>query len=254
MQFDRIISVRNNRTVFRDGELCIKVLEDDFPASFVLSEATNMVAAAEAGLDVPKLREVNLHGNKRLITYDYIVGSPILCSDRDDADFRAQRLNLLIDAQLSINGIRCPECIRNPRTVPNFRSTGTACTAHDEPNAADIVQIAFNSGKHAAFAGDKLCHGNLTPENVILSSGGELYIIDWAYAYPGTPESDAAICCLILWLTCGEQTAREYFELYLKRNGSCSSDAITTLLPFAASMLYNRENAAGKKLLLSIMK
>ncbi|MFR7610070.1 MAG: hypothetical protein ACLUZ4_04705 [Christensenellaceae bacterium] len=40
MQFDRIISVRNNRTVFRDGELCIKVLEDDFPASFVLSEAT----------------------------------------------------------------------------------------------------------------------------------------------------------------------------------------------------------------------
>ena len=53
MQFDRIISVRNNRTVFRDGELCIKVLEDDFPASFVLSEATNMVAAAEAGLNVP---------------------------------------------------------------------------------------------------------------------------------------------------------------------------------------------------------
>ena len=126
MQFDRIISVRNNRTVFRDGELCIKVLEDDFPASFVFSEATNMVAAAEAGLNVPKLREVNLHGNKRLITYDYIVGSPILCSDRDDAEFRAQRLNLLIDAQLSINGTRCPECIRNPRTVPNFRSTGTA--------------------------------------------------------------------------------------------------------------------------------
>ncbi len=254
MQFDRIISVRNNRTVFRDGELCIKVLEDDFPASFVLSEATNMVAAAEAGLNVPKLREVNLHGNKRLITYDYIVGSPILCSDRNDSDFRAQRLNLLIDAQLSINGTRCPECIRNPRTVPNFRSTGTACMAHDEPNAADIVQIAFNSGKHAAFAGDKLCHGNLAPENVILSSGGELYIIDWAYAYTGTPESDAAICCLMLWLTCGEQTAREYFELYLKRNVSCSSDAITTLLPFAASMLYNRENAAGKKLLLSIMK
>ena len=212
MQFDRIISVRNNRTVFRDGELCIKVLEDDFPASFVLSEATNMVAAAEAGLNVPKLREVNLHGNKRLITYDYIVGSPILCSDSDDADFRAQRLNLLIDAQLSINGTRCPEYIRNPRTVPNFRSIDTACAAH------------------------------------------ELYIIDWAYAYTGTPESDAAICCLMLWLTCGEQTAREYFELYLKRNGSCSSDAITTLLPFAASMLYNRENAAGKKLLLSIMK
>ena len=151
MQFDRIISVRNNRTVFRDGELCIKVLEDDFPASFVLSEATNMVAAAEAGLNVPKLREVNLHGNKRLITYDYIVGSPILCSDRDDAEFRAQRLNLLIDAQLSINGTRCPECIRNPRTVPNFRSTGTACTAHDEPNAADIVQIAFSSGKPVSY-------------------------------------------------------------------------------------------------------
>lgn len=164
MQFDRIISVRNNRTVFRDGELCIKVLEDDFPASFVLSEATNMVAAAEAGLNVPKLREVNLHGNKRLITYDYIVGSPILCSDRDDADFRAQQLNLLIDAQLSINVTRCPECIRNPRTVPNFRSTGTACTAHDEPNAADIVQIAFNSGNMRLLPGISFVTATLRPK------------------------------------------------------------------------------------------
>jgi len=104
MQFDRIISVRNNRTVFRDGELCIKVLEDDFPASFVLSEATNMVAAAEAGLNVPKLREVNLHGSKRLITYDYIVGSPILCSDRNDADFRAQRP----EDKMTFSGARLP--------------------------------------------------------------------------------------------------------------------------------------------------
>ena len=53
MQFDRIISVRNNRTVFRDGELCINVLEDVFRASFVLSEASNMFAAAEAGLNIP---------------------------------------------------------------------------------------------------------------------------------------------------------------------------------------------------------
>lgn len=138
--------------------------------------------------------------------------------------------------------------------MPNFRSTGTACTAHDEPTAADIVQIAFNSGKHAAFAGVSFVTAALRPKMSFYLQAASFMLSTGRTLTRELQESDAAICCLMLWLTCGEQTAREYFELYLKRNGSCSSDAITTLLPFAASMLYNRENAAGKKLLLSIMK
>lgn len=77
--------------------------------------------AAEAGLNVPKLREVNLHGNKRLITYDYIVGSPILCSDRDNADFRAQQLNLLIDGSAFDKRYTLPPNAPQPaHRLPNF--------------------------------------------------------------------------------------------------------------------------------------
>lgn len=254
MQFDRIISVRNDRTVFRDGSTCIKVSSEDYPASAILSEAMNMAAAAEAGLSVPKLHEVNVFEKNRLITYEYIAGGPIGCCDKDSPDFRTERLNLLINAQLAVNGASCPECIRRPSTAAGFGIDFPARNEHEQADEFELVQNAFNGGRKAAFAGNALCHGNLAPENVILTPEGKLYVIDWAYAYPGVPESDAAICFLKLLLTCGERTAREYLELYFKRACPHSLDAVTALLPFAASMLYNREKAAGRKLLLSIIK
>ena len=47
MNLDRIIAVRTNKTVYRDGEYCVKVFDDDFSKVDVLNEALNQARVEE---------------------------------------------------------------------------------------------------------------------------------------------------------------------------------------------------------------
>ena len=44
--------------------------------------------------------------------------------------------------------------------------------------------------------GDRLCHGDFHPGNILLTDGGE-YIIDWVDATCGSPAADVARSCLL---------------------------------------------------------
>ena len=55
MNFDRIIAVRNDKTVYRDGDRCVKVFGGGYTCAEVLNEAHNQALALEAGLRVPKV-------------------------------------------------------------------------------------------------------------------------------------------------------------------------------------------------------
>ena len=41
MKLDQIIAVRKNKTVYRDGDRCIKVFDADYSKADVLNEALN---------------------------------------------------------------------------------------------------------------------------------------------------------------------------------------------------------------------
>ena len=58
MKLDRVIAVRNTKTVYRDGDLCIKVFESEFSKGDVLNEALNQARVEETGLNIPKIKEV----------------------------------------------------------------------------------------------------------------------------------------------------------------------------------------------------
>ena len=55
MNLDRVIAVRNNKTVYQDGDTCIKVFTGRVAAADVLREAANQAAARDAGLPVPEV-------------------------------------------------------------------------------------------------------------------------------------------------------------------------------------------------------
>ena len=54
MKLDKIIAVRNNKTVYRDGDLCLKVFGADYSKADVLNEALNQARVEETGLNIPK--------------------------------------------------------------------------------------------------------------------------------------------------------------------------------------------------------
>ena len=64
MKLDKIIAVRNNKTVYRDGDLCLKVFGADYSKADVLNEALNQARVEETGLNIPRVREVTVADGK----------------------------------------------------------------------------------------------------------------------------------------------------------------------------------------------
>ena len=60
MNLERVIAVRNNKTVYRDGDKAIKVFDANFSKSDILNEALNQARVEEAGIRVPKVLELSL--------------------------------------------------------------------------------------------------------------------------------------------------------------------------------------------------
>ena len=77
MKLDNIILQRKDKTVYRDGNLKIKVYNEDFSKVNVLVSALNQAKIEETGLNVPKLHSVTTIDNKWAIVTDYIEGTPL---------------------------------------------------------------------------------------------------------------------------------------------------------------------------------
>ena len=59
MSFDRVIAVRNNKTVYRDGDRCIKVFDESYAKSDILNEALNQARIEEIGQQIAARVEVS---------------------------------------------------------------------------------------------------------------------------------------------------------------------------------------------------
>lgn len=77
MNLERVIAVRNNKTVYRDGDKAIKVFDANFSKSDILNEALNQARVEEAGVRVPKVLEVSVIDGKWAIVSEYIPGKTL---------------------------------------------------------------------------------------------------------------------------------------------------------------------------------
>ena len=77
MKLDRVIAVRNNKTIYRDGDKCVKVFNPDYSKADVLNEALNQARIEETGLNIPKIYEVTTFDDKWAIVYEYIKGKTL---------------------------------------------------------------------------------------------------------------------------------------------------------------------------------
>ena len=88
MKLDKIIAVRNSKTVYRDGDRCIKVFNEDYSKADVLNEALNQARIEETGLNIPKILEVTMIDGKWAIVSEFIKGKTLAQLMEDDTDKR----------------------------------------------------------------------------------------------------------------------------------------------------------------------
>ena len=108
MELDRIIAVRTGKTVYRDGENCIKVFENGYPKDDVLSEALNHARVETTGLNVPAVKAVTQIDGKWAIVTEYIHGKTLDCLMSENHDRRHEYLGKFVDLQLEAFSKTCP--------------------------------------------------------------------------------------------------------------------------------------------------
>ena len=77
MKLDKIIAVRTNKTVYREGDNAVKVFDKEFSKADVLNEALNQARIEETGINIPKIKEVTVIDGNWAIVSEYIEGKTL---------------------------------------------------------------------------------------------------------------------------------------------------------------------------------
>lgn len=206
MNTDKVIAVRNTKTVYRDGDKVIKVFDEHYSKADILNEALNQARVEETGLNIPKLAEVTKVGGRWAIVMDYIKGKTLAQLMAENPDKLDEYLNLFVDLQMEIHSKRAP-LLNKLKDKMNRKISEADLTA--------TIRYDLHTRLEAMPKHNKVCHGDFNPSNVIISDeDGKAYIIDWSHATQGNASADAARTYLLFSLSGDSAVADKYLNLF----------------------------------------
>ena len=241
MKLDRVIAVRNNKTIYRDGEICVKVFNNDYSKADVLNEALNQARIEETGLNIPKVLEVTMVDGKWAIVSEYIKGKTLAQLMAEDEDKKSEYLELLVDLQLEVQSKTSPllNKLKDKMNRKIAQSDLEATTKYDLHTRLEGMP------KH-----NKVCHGDFNPSNIIIAEDGTPYILDWSHATQGNASADAARTYLLFWLSGDINGAKEYLELFCKKSNT-AMQYVQKWMPIVAASQSVKGNEKEREFLLS---
>ena len=205
MNLDRIIAVRNDKTVYRDGDRCLKVFNSDFSKADVLNEALNQARIEETGLNIPKILEVTVIDGKWTIVSEYIKGKTLARLMEEEPEKKDEYLEKFVELQLEVQSKTCP-LLTKLKDKMNRKISQTDLSA--------TVRYDLHTRLEAMPKHNKVCHGDFNPSNIIISDDGKPYIIDWSHVTQGNASADAARTYLLFWLNGDIEGADKYLDLF----------------------------------------
>lgn len=243
MKLDRVIAVRNKKTIYRDGDACIKVFNSDYSKADVLNEALNQARVEETGLNIPKIREVLTIDGKWAIISDYIEGKTLAALMKEDKDGEKEDeyLELLVNLQMEVHSKECPMLNK----LKDKMNTKISMTDIDATTRYDLHTRLEAMPKHK-----KLCHGDFNPGNIIIAPDGKAYILDWAHATQGNASADIARTYLLFCLEGNEELAKKYLELFCLKSDT-AKQYVQKWMPIVAASQSVKGNEKERDFLLS---
>ena len=241
MKLDRVIAVRNNKTIYRDGDKCVKVFNEDYSKADVLNEALNQARIEETGLNIPKILEVTMIEGKWAIVSEYIKGKTLAQLISEDPEKKAEYLELFVDIQLQIHSKKCP-LLNKLKDKMNRKISATEL---DATTRYDLHTRLEGMPKH-----DKVCHGDLDLSNIIISEDGTPYIIDWAHATQGNASADVARTYLRFWLNGDIEGAKQYLDIFCEKSNT-AKQYVQKWMPIVAASQSVKGNEKEREFLLS---
>lgn len=241
MKLDRVIAVRNDKTVYRDGDRCVKVFNTDYSKADVLNEALNQARIEETGLNIPKITGVTMVEGKWAIVSDFIKGKTLQQLIDENPDKKDEYIELLVDLQLEVHSKVCP-LLNKLKDKMNRKISASEL---DATTRYDLHTRLEGMPKH-----NKVCHGDFNPSNIIITDDGTAYILDWSHATQGNASADATRTYLLFWLNGDIEGAKKYLDLFCKKSNT-AKQYVQKWMPIVAASQSVKGNEKEREFLLS---
>lgn len=211
-KLDVKIAERKNKEVFKEDGKTIKLFIKGHSKGDILNEALNQ-SRVEEGTDLymPKLLEVKTINDRWTLISEYIEGTTLEELMNKYPKKIDEYLEKFVDIQLTIHSKQVP--LLN-RLKDKFKRKLTNATNIDENTKYELLQRLEGMKDHT-----KLCHGDYTPSNVILTDDGKYYITDWAHATQGNASADCARTFLTFSISGAEEVAEKYLNIFSEKSG-----------------------------------
>ena len=243
MKLDRVIAVRDNKTIYRDGDKCVKVFDEHYSKADVLNEALNQARNEETGLTIPKILEVTMIDGKWAIVTEYIKGKTLaqLMDEAEDDETKNKYLEMFVDLQISVHSKTCPMLNK----LKDKMNRKISISDLDATTRYDLHTRLEGMPKH-----NKVCHGDFNPSNIIVTEDGTLYIIDWAHATQGNASADVARTYLLFWLNGNIDGAKKYLDMFCEKSNT-AKQYVQKWMPIVAASQSVKGNQKEREFLLS---
>lgn len=200
-----VLAVRPTKTVYREGNIAIKVFNENYSKADVLNEALNQARVEATGLNIPRILEVGKRDGKWSIVADYIEGETLSSLMEKHPEKTDEYLNLFVDLQMEVHSKKCP-LLNKLKDKMNRKI--------DESKFDATVKYELHTRLEGMPKHTKLCHGDFNPSNIIVAENGKLYVIDWSHATQGNAAADVARTYLLFRLSGSDELAEKYMDLF----------------------------------------
>ena len=241
MSLDRIIAIRNNKTVFCDGDRALKVFDESYSKADVLNEALNQARIEETGLNIPKILGVTMTDGKWTIISEFIKGKTLAELMAENPEKKDEYLNMFVDLQLTMHSKTCPG-LNKLKDKMNRKISQTDLSA--------TVRYELHTRLEAMPKHNKVCHGDFNPSNIIIREDGTPFILDWSHATQGNASADAARTFLLFSLEGDTDTAKKYLDLFCKKSDT-AKQYVQKWMPIVAASQTVKGNEREREFLYS---
>lgn len=244
MNFDNVIGVRKDKTIYYDEGKTIKMFNNKYSEEEVLNEALNQARIEHTGLNIPKVLEVTRIGEKWAIVSEHISGKTLAELMEEEPEKKEEYFEMFVDLQILVQSKTCPRLNR----LNDKMDMKISMTDLDAVTRYNLHARLEDIPRH-----NKVCHGDFNPSNVILAEDGRLYIIDWSHVTQGNAAADVARTYLLFVLNDEKETAEKYLTMFCEKTNT-EKEYILKWLPIVAASQSVKGNEKERELLLSMVR
>ena len=220
----RLLAAGNVAEVFEWGSCVVKLYRPTTTKQAAFREAANHAVVELLGLPVPAVWSVQQIGGRWGIVFDRVSGRSFAECMREDPTVVPEYLEILARLQARIHTYPAPQL----GGLKLRLATNIAEAKHLDDSRRRILLSRVTDLPD----GDRLCHGDFHPINVLGQASNPI-VIDWPDACRGDPTADVCRSYLLLKLH-AEEISDPYLDAYC-RIGNVQRGKILDWLRYVAA-------------------